>query len=433
MRYKEVQLTSASYGHLLNSTQCFSPDDEWLVYDTRNDETKIISTLNIEAVNTKTKAVKLVYKTPNGTVYGPGVGAATFAPIGNKVLFIHGIRNADKEHPYDFTRRTGVAIDLSKTDKLVFMDARNISQPFTPGALRGGTHAHTWSGDGKWISFTYNDYILQQLAKVDSNYHDRRVVGVMSSVKKVVVNNPEGSLEDNNGEYFAAVVTQLTDKPKWGSDEIDKAFDECWIGNDGYIKENGLQQKHAIAFQGNVYNEQGKVKTELFVVDLPADITQARTGFPIEGTATSLPNVPAGVSQRRITFTNAGVKGPRHWLRANPNGSSIAFLAEDVNGLVQIYGISPNGGKITQITFNKFSVSGPFNFSPDGQKIAYIADGSVFVTDLQTHKSIRETVKFNGSKGLIGAPIWSNNGKMLAYNKYVTNNDGQFLQLFLLH
>ena len=28
------------------------------------------------------------------------------------------------------------------------------------GALRGGTHLHLFSGDGRWVSFTYEDYLL---------------------------------------------------------------------------------------------------------------------------------------------------------------------------------------------------------------------------------------------------------------------------------
>lgn len=432
MHYKETQITSADYGHMLNSTQSFSPDDGLLVYDTRNDDTKIGSTATIEVVNVKTKKVKVVYKTSNPTSYGPGVGAVTFAPHQNTVLFIHGIRNADKDNPYDFTRRTGVAVKLSEPQELIFMDARDISEPFTPGALRGGTHAHTWSGDGEWVSFTYNDYILDQLAKKNSNYKDTRVVGVMSSAKKVIVSNPTNSLENNNGEYFAAVITQVTDRPKWGSDEIDKAFDECWIGKNGYEKLNGKRQEKAIAFQGNVYDEHGNVKTEIFVADIPNDITRAKGGFPLEGTATTRPNVPAGVAQRRITFTNKGIEGPRHWLRSTPNGSLIAFLAKDSAGIIQIYGVSANGGKVVQITFNKFSVSSPFNFSPDGSKIAYTADGSIFITELKNHNTLRVTQYFDDPSALLGAPVWSNDGRSIAYNRYVTSKGGRFLQIFLL-
>lgn len=432
MHYKETQLTSASYGHTLNSTQSFSKDDEWLVYDTRNDETKIASTKTIEIVNTKTKEVEIVYENVNATIYGPGVGAASFAPHENTVLFIHGIRNADKNNPYDFTRRTGVAVKLANRGVPIFMDARDINEPFTTGALRGGTHAHTWSEDGKWISFTYNDYILSQLAKTDSNFKDTRVVAVMSAIESVKVSNPDSSLENNDGQYFATVVTKVEVKPKWGSDEIDRAFDECWIGNNGYEKSIGKRQERAIAFQGNVYDNNGKVKTEVFIADIPNNITKARTGYPLEGTSTTSPNVPFGVTQRRLTFTERGIEGPRHWLRSTPNGSLIAFLAKDDTGILQIYGISPNGGDIQQITFNKFSVSSPFNFSPDGGKIAYTADGSIFVTEVATHRSHKITSHSEDPTELLGAPVWSRDGKMIAYNRYVTTKDGRFLQIFLL-
>ena len=133
-------------------------------------------------------------------------------PTRSLVLFIHGIRNANKNNPYSFTRRTGVAIDIDNPFHPIFMDARNIIPPFTSGALRGGTHAHTWSGDGKWISFTYNDYIMEQLAKTDSSVKDLRTVGVM--VPGHAVNVPIDSAgENNNGEMFAVVVAKVTEKP----------------------------------------------------------------------------------------------------------------------------------------------------------------------------------------------------------------------------
>ena len=146
MHFTEMQLTHDSYGHFLNSTQVFSPDDEWIVYDTRNDDGGIGVTGSIEMVNAKTGEIRPLYRTQNQTQYGPGVGAATFSPVDQTVLFIHGIRNASQNNPYGFTRRTGVAIHTGKPFEPVFMDARNIIPPFTPGALRGGTHAHTWSG-----------------------------------------------------------------------------------------------------------------------------------------------------------------------------------------------------------------------------------------------------------------------------------------------
>ena len=55
---EEIQLTSDQKGHFLRPTQCFSPDDSWIVYDTRNDGTHIGLTCCIEVVNTQTKLVR---------------------------------------------------------------------------------------------------------------------------------------------------------------------------------------------------------------------------------------------------------------------------------------------------------------------------------------------------------------------------------------
>ena len=157
-----VQLTFEDYGHTLHHTQISSMEGDWLVYDTRNDDTKINETSSIELLNTTTLEIKRIYQTENQSLYGPGVGAATFSPKENKVIFIHGIRNCSEANPYSATRRTGVAISLDFPNQPIFMDARNIQSPFTAGALRGGTHSHSWHEIGNWISFTYNVYVLEQ-------------------------------------------------------------------------------------------------------------------------------------------------------------------------------------------------------------------------------------------------------------------------------
>ena len=234
MDYKERQLTSGPQGHTINPSQVFSDNDQWIVFDTRNDDTGIGKTGSIGMVNTHSGETRELYHTKNQTDFGPGVGAAAFSPVDKRVLFLHGIRNADSEKPYDLTRRTGIAVDIDHPGIPLFMDARNIVAPFTPGALRGGTHAHSWSADGKWISCTYNDYVLQQLSKTDSSVKDLRVVAVIAPFGKVSV--PVNGEENNNGEMFAAVVTRVTADPKPGTDEIDRAFDETWIGKNGYQK-----------------------------------------------------------------------------------------------------------------------------------------------------------------------------------------------------
>ena len=366
-------------------------------------------------------------------MFGPGVGAVSFSPVSNRVIFIQGIRNADQNKPYGFTRRTGVAIDIDKPYVPIYMDARDIDAPFTPGALRGGTHAHSWSGDGRWISFTYNDFVLEQLGKVDSTIKDLRTVGVMVPGKKVQV-PADSNFENNSGEMFSVIVAEVTENPQPGSDEIMKAFDEGWIGDSGYLRLDGPRQKRAIAFQGMVRNTDGTYKTEIFVLDLPNDVTKSKPHLPIEGTASSRPNVPAGVVQRRLTYSEKGVLGPRHWLRSTPDGGLIAFLSEDNQGIIQVFGVSPASGKIRQLTFNGHSVQGPFNFSPGGKSLAYLADNSVFITDLKTGQSHRVSPTFPENEKPVGGVIWSNKGDKLAFNRYVKSGHSGlfFLQIFLL-
>lgn len=430
MKFEEIQLTKLSQGHTLHNTQVFSKDGQWIVYDTRNDDSQIGSTGAIEMVNTQTGAVKSLYHTENQTVYGPGVGAATFSPAEDRVLFIHGIRSANATNPYSVTRRTGVAIDIDRPEHPVFMDARDITPPFTPGALRGGTHAHSWSGDGKWISFTYNDYVMEQLSATDPAVSDLRMVGVM--VPTPVEVTSDNNLENNSGTYFSFVVTRVTENPIPGSDDIDKAFDECWIGREGYQRPDGHHQQRAIAFQGNVRNAKGETVTEIFVVDLPDEIMTESDGQPLEGTTTSRPGVPKNVRQRRVTHSTHGIQGPRHWLRTTPDGNLICYLAKDEKGIVQLFGVSPNGGDPFAITHNKFSIQGPFNVDPSGKWVAYPADNSLFITEIIQGTTCRITPRFNDTEKPVGAPSWSPDGRTLAYNRYVSDKNGRFLQIFLL-
>jgi hypothetical protein len=429
--YKEVQLTHGNSGHTLHNTQCFSKDDQWIVFDSRNNDTQITSTSNVQMISPYNGVTKPLYQTTGQTEYGPGVGAVTFSPVADTVLFIHGINNANKEKPYSFTRRSGVAIDIKHPFVPIHMDARDIESPLTPGALRGGTHAHHWSADGRWISFTYNDYLLEQPNRPDTAIHDIRVVGVMIPGKKVVVNHADG-VENFSGESFAVIVTKVTDRPRPGSDEINKAADEGWIGTNGYLKENHKKQKRALAFQGTVVDENGNNKAEVFVADLPDNLTQALPGLPLAGTPGTRPNVPAGVKQRRITYTQQGIQGPRHWLRTIPDGSLIGFLSKDSNKVVQLFVVSPNGGKIRQVTNGSESIRGSFNFSPDGKWVAYLAGNNVHIHHVFNEQSQQLTHYSPQDGKASGSVIWSNNGQMLAYNRYVTADNATFLQIFLL-
>jgi len=429
MFIKEKQITFDDKGHLLNHTQIFSADGKWVVYDTRNDDSKIGSTPSIEMVNLETGEMKELYRTQNQTEYGPGVGAATFSPVESKVIFIQGVRNANKEKPYGFTRRTGVAIDINNPGNPIYMDARDVVPPFTAGALRGGTHAHSWSGDGEMIVFTYNDYVIEQLSKNNSAIQDLRTVGVMFPGKVSV--RQDSDLENNNGEMFSVIISAVKENPTPETDEIDKAFDECWIGKEGYINSQGKRVKKAVAFQGNVRDAKGNSKTEIFIVDLPEDLTRAGEN-PLQGTEETRPGIPVGVKQRRLTNLMNGVQGPRHWLRSTPDGSSLIFLSKDKKGFINAYAVSVNGGPESQITNNEFDIQSGVNISPDGKYLAYVAKNAIFITHIETAETRQLTQSVADATKPASAVMWSPDGKKLVYNRYTENSKGNFLQIFSL-
>jgi hypothetical protein len=428
---QEMILTTGKYGHTLNATQVFSPDDLWILYDTRNEDSHIQSTGSIEKVNIETGEVVEVYTVEKQTAFGPGVGAVACHPYENKVIFIHGLLNCNEKHPYGFTRRFGAIAQINKPS-VVHAEGRSIQEPLVAGALRGGTHAHTWSGDGKWISFTYNDYLMETLEKSTNGVvKDLRTIGVMTSAQKVKV-----SLQDDenfSGEYFAVVAATVNEKPEPGSDEIERAFDECWIGNDGYTRMDGTKQNYAIAFQGNVKTAHGDVVTEVFVSDLPEHITQSNADKPLEGTLTTRANIPKGLIQRRVTFTadrkHPGIQGPRFRLRSSPDGKVLYFLTKDDNGIVQVFSVPTLGGSIRQITYLDYSVQAQFNVSPDGKRLSVVADNSIWLADTDNGKIVRVTERTNDEQRPVGGALWSHDGKILAFNRYIPADGKLYLQI----
>ncbi|MEM9389086.1 MAG: DUF3748 domain-containing protein [Bacteroidota bacterium] len=432
LNMEEVQLTFEPYGHFLHTYSYFSKNDEWIVYDTRNEGDKIGETCCIEVVNVKTSEVKRIYTTSNQSKYGPGVGAVTFHPKKDQVLFIHGLRSARQSKPYGFSRRTGAVVNISSPGIIEHLDARDVTFPFTPGALRGGTHAHAWSSDGKWVSFTYNDEILANLEKSGQKVKDLRTVGVMGPFGPVSVK--EDHDENNPGELFTVVVASVTESPTPGSDEIDRAYEEGWIGRDGYLI-NGKNQR-ALAFLGDAYTKSNQKITEVFLVDLPDDITRADSNKPLQGTNNTRPNCPAGTHQRRLTYTEdrkfPGVQGPRHWLKSLPDGSEILFLMKDNKSRVQLYGVSPVGKQVRQITHNDFSIETAFTIAPDGKYVAYGVGEEIYVTALSRGQTRRISPKTDGSHSGLQSIEWSNDGKMLAYNRKVKSGGKSYFQIFLL-
>jgi hypothetical protein len=418
----EKQLTNdLTYNHDLDNNDNFSPDNQWLIYDTRTDHGGIAASAKIEKVNVNTGEKKIVYEIKNNQAFGPGVGAASYSPVSNQIVFIHGLKNVTNENPYQQWRRTGVMIDESMPNKPIFIDARDTAFPFTKGALRGGTHRHEFSGDGKWIGFTYNDAIMKALEVSTGENHNLRTIGVSKKGKSVNIID-ENNGENISGEWFSALVVNVVSKPKIGSDEISKAANDSWVGNYGYLKPNGKRQL-ARAFIGTIKNENGENIDEVFIVDIPENIEiDGEYGF-LEGSETQLPTPPKGTSQRRLTFTSktshAGCIGI---VRSTLDGNLLAFLAKDTKNINQIFTISPNGGSIKQITFHESNVEGSIRWHPSGNSIFYIWNGSICEVEIN-NQDFDKRLKII-SKPMNPSPsnlVLSHEGKILAFNRLIEN------------
>lgn len=432
---QEIQLTSGLYGHMLNSAQVFSADDEWIVYDIRNDQTHIGRTCCLEKVNVRTSEIITLYSAPGQSMYGPGVGAASYHPLDPKIIFIHGLVNCNEDRPYGFTRRFGAILDENAPGTVRHAEARTIREPLVAGALRGGTHAHSWSGDGAWISFTYNDALMEMLERTSGGVvKDLRTIGVMAPLEKVNVHDENA--ENFSGDYFSTVAATVTENPAPGSDEIEKALDECWVGRDGYLRDDGTRQKRALAFQGQLRDKNDSLVTEVFVSDIPDDILPGSEGPSLSGTLTSRPRVPRGLRQRRVTFTIdrkfPGVQGPRFWMRSSPDGAFLYFLAKDDDGVVQIFEVPTKGGNVRQVTHLTHSVQAQFNLRPDGTSIALISDNSIWISDIRSGKSRRLTAKAEDDNAPVLTVVWNRGGNTLVYNRYVKSETQRFLQIFKL-
>ena len=414
---------------MLTNNSVWSPDSQWLVYDTRRKADTFDGT-RIEAVNAKTGEVRCLYESKNGAA----CGVATYHPTEPKVIFILGPENPTVDWSYGFSRRRGVIVDTTKSGAPQPLDAENYAPPFAPGALRGGSHVHMFSGDGKLVSFTYDDEVLAQLGTSGSDHEvNQRNVGVATPARSVQVNRNHP--RNNDGSYFCSLVTRTVNKPKPGSDEISRACEEGWVGQHGYRRTDGTFQPYALAFQGLVTAQDGSEHYEVFIVDLPPDLTQ-QDGAPLQGTDRTRPSPPHATFQRRLTFTDGekfpGIQGPRHWLRSSPDGSQIAFLMKDDAGVAQLWGISPNGGPRHQITRNPRGVASTFTWSPDGRFLAYVADNSIFVSESKTGKSFRLTPRRpDADAPRPEACVFSPDGRSIAYLKSTPNDPDRFAQIFV--
>ncbi|WP_323080418.1 DUF3748 domain-containing protein [Klebsiella quasipneumoniae] len=381
------QVTFAPRNHQLTNTRTWTPDSQWLAFDVRPSGASFTGE-TIERVNVTSGAVETIYRATQGA----HVGVVTVHPTQERYVFIHGPERPDAQWQYDFHHRRGV---VAFQDTVENLDAMDITAPYTPGALRGGSHVHVYSPNGQLISFTYNDHVLHERDPA----LDLRNVGVAAPYGPVTP--PGHHPREYGGSHWCVLVSRTTPTPAPGSDEINRAYEEGWVGN------------HTLAFIGDTLAGNGDKVPELFIVDLPQDEAGWKQpgGEPLAGTATTMPAPPAGVSQRRLTFTHHRrypglVNVPRHWVRANPQATTIAFLMRDDAGVVQLWLISPQGGEPRQLTHHASGIQSAFNWHPSGEWLGFVLEGRIacchagtgditFLTEAHAHAPSADAIVFS--------------------------------------
>lgn len=442
------QITHLAQGHMLTNIAVWSPDSNWIVYDTRTSlDGSVFNGQTIERVHVESGKVEQLYQSRNGAF----CGVVTYHPKLDQVVFIHGPENPSSDWQYGPARRQGVVVDCDRPGIAVNLDARDLTPPYTSGALRGGTHVHTFSGDGRLVASTYEDAILDLADKARTNdlnssefgknlAAERNLRGIALSIVDHPVEAPSSHPRNHSGSSFTLLATELWDTPLPGSEQIMRACEEGWIGTDGYRRADGTHQKYAIAFQGTVIGRSGKPHVEVFVLEIDSvleRLTQPVTA-PLTGTPTTRPRPAKGVRQRRVTHTDdrmhPGVTAaPRHWLRSSPDGDLIFFLAKDDSGVAQVFSVPTLGGDLRQITRDNFGVASAFSLSPDGKRIAYVADGSLFVADLRGGQSTRLTPPDSQSPLRPEAVVFSPDGRKIAFLRTVPHSGQLFNQVYVVN
>jgi hypothetical protein len=388
------QITFASRHHQLTNTQTWASDSQWLVFDVRPSGASFTGK-TIERVNIHSGETDVIYRATDGA----HVGVVTVHPQDDRYVFIHSPENPDVSWQYDFHHRRGVVTHQGETHNL---DAMDITPPFTPGALRGGSHVHVYSPNGNFVSFTYNDHVLHEYDLA----LDLRNVGVAAPFGPVI---PAGDHpREYAGSHWSVLVSQTTATPQAGSDDINRAYEEGWVGNS------------QLAFIGDTLSVSGEKVPELFIVTLPREEAgwKQAGNAPLCGTDTTLPAPPAGVVQRRLTFTHDKtypglVTAPRHWVRSNPQGDKIAFLMRDDAGVVQLWLIAPDGSKLRQLT-QCDGIQSAFNWHPSGEWLGFVVENRIALCDAKNGE-IRFLTADHENPPSGDAVVFSPDGSLVAW------------------
>lgn len=416
VQMKEKQVSYTDKNHVLDNNDNFSPDDRFLCYDTRGTvyDNNIGNCKTIEKIEISTGIETVLYQpeSVSGEEPAPGVGAVSWHPIDDRVIFIHGpyLEEVKTRGYYGITNRTGVEVSANGKGVVTKVDRRDVAtdRPTIPGAQRGGTHRHEYSRDGKRIGFTYDDYL-------NSNYD--RTIGYMEA-------NP--SAPAGFRDYFA-VILKPVEKDKSKPGEIEKASGDSWVDPAGTMR----------AFVGKVRAENGvDYETDLFVADIPesVDITTA-----FSGNGEKYPEPPAGIKIRRLTHSGkvGGI------VRGSFDGEWIAYLSPDDKGIEQVFVISARNSDLTagetiqpqQLSAFQANASAA-RWHPKKNWLFAITDGNVAVICAEPGVDFGKAMMLTTDEEERSQLVVSHDGNQLAYtmerNGEGENQAKKFKQIFIL-
>ena len=411
---KEKQVSFSHKMHSLDNNDNFSPDDKFLCYDTRGTiyNRDIANSKSIEKVEIATGVETVLYEPESvtGEQGAPGVGAASWHPHANKVIFIHGplLSEVKTRGYYGIRNRTGVEVSADGKGTITKVDMRDVAtdRPTIPGAQRGGTHRHEYTRDGNRIGFTYDDFLVQNID---------RTIGYME---------PNPAAPKGYTHYFA-VLLKPAEKGKSKPGEIEKAADDSWVDPAGNMR----------AFVGKVRAENGVDYTnDLFVADIPegTDITTASSGDKDH-----YPEPPKGIKIRRLTHSE-NVEGI---VRGSFNGKKIAYLSKDSNGILQVFIIDSKGSdlskdesKLPRQLSHFSSNAGSVRWHPKKNWVFAITGGNVAAICAEPGNNFGKTFMLTNDDKARSDLVVSHDGNTLAYDFYLNkkNDDKEYKQIFAL-
>jgi hypothetical protein len=399
---QERRLTFSPKNHDLDNNENFSPDGMWLCYDTRPAENDLAHCRTIEKVNVETGEEQVLYGPPvffDGDRAAPGIGAASFLPQGQGVVFIHGppVESLEERGPYAKNNRCGACVSSQGGGEVTWLDARVVCRegPIPRGAHRGGTHRHEPAALSARIGFTYDDFLLPE--------YDR-TIGYME---------PHPQAPPGATHYFAVILAPAPiGKARVG--EIERAWGDAWIGVNATRR----------AFIGKVREPDGSYQQSLFVAEIPSsvDITTADSGD-----AHRFPAPPQGIRVRRITHSFAdGV------VRGTLDGQWIAYYGKDRSGQTQIFVVAADGAEDAAeeekrphpVTSFVAGVTPGLRWHPNGRVLFCVSEGAVAAVRVEAGRAVGEPWYLTERDGTVRSRlVVSPKGDCLAYNRRVPTYD----------